>query len=85
MQASLNQYLIRVGLFLAIIFVIIGYTNAFNFMDGINGITMFHSSIILVSLYWMPDLLEFQQLIKFLGLAILIFGFFLAFMTFYIS
>ena len=61
--------------FLGFIFIL-GWINTFNFMDGINGITMFHTGTILLSFYWMPVLVEFQQLIKFMGLAILIFGFF---------
>ncbi len=61
---------------LAGILFIIGWINAFNFMDGINGISVFYAGISLASFYWIPDLLEFQQLIKFVGLAVLIFGYF---------
>jgi len=61
--------------FLGFLFIL-GWINTFNFMDGINGITMFHTTIILASFYWLPNLLEFQQLIKLLGIAILTFGFF---------
>jgi len=71
-----NCFIFPIWMWFAGFIFILGWINTFNFMDGINGITMFHTSVILASFYWIPDLIEFQQLIKFLGLPILIFGFF---------
>ncbi|MBC8488254.1 MAG: UDP-GlcNAc--UDP-phosphate GlcNAc-1-phosphate transferase [Bacteroidetes bacterium] len=67
----LNWYWVVAGFLLTV-----GWINAFNFMDGINGITVFYSSVSLAIFYWIPDLVEFQQFIKFVGLSVLIFGFF---------
>ncbi len=73
---QVNGFILPIWMWFLGFLFILGWINTFNFMDGINGITMFHTSIILASFYWLPNLLEFQQLIKLLGLAILIFGFF---------
>lgn len=59
----------------AVVYVV-GTLNAFNFMDGINGITGFYSLAALLPLYIVTDSLVSQQLIVFVVLAVLIFLFF---------
>lgn len=56
----------------------IGWLNAFNFMDGINGITAFYSLITLFSMLYLNQIMEFasQELMIFLIMAVLIFSFF---------
>lgn len=75
--------LYQVGLFslpLAFIFIllvlIIGVINAYNFMDGINGITGFYSLAIIVPLAYTEENLLMQQLQIFLLISILVFLFF---------
>jgi UDP-N-acetylmuramyl pentapeptide phosphotransferase/UDP-N-acetylglucosamine-1-phosphate transferase len=65
-------------LILAGIFVI-GTINAYNFMDGINGITGGYSLIIIASLYYINnDVISFtsNDLLILIGLSILVFSFF---------
>ncbi|MGK0137514.1 MAG: UDP-GlcNAc:undecaprenyl-phosphate GlcNAc-1-phosphate transferase [Algoriphagus sp.] len=40
---------------------IIGWINAFNFMDGINGITAFYSLAVLIPLYWINQKYAFVE------------------------
>jgi UDP-GlcNAc:undecaprenyl-phosphate/decaprenyl-phosphate GlcNAc-1-phosphate transferase len=56
----------------------IGWINAFNFMDGINGITAFYGLVSLSSFAWLNRSLNFvsQDLIFFLIISVLIFSFF---------
>lgn len=56
----------------------IGWINAFNFMDGINGITAFYGFVSLVSFAWMNYSIGFvsQDLIVILIISVLIFSFF---------
>lgn len=42
-----------------IVFVLTGFVNAFNFMDGINGITGLYSGVILLGLYYLNQKLMF--------------------------
>lgn len=56
--------------------LITGWINAFNFMDGINGLSVFYTGVSLAIFYWIPELLEYRTLIKFIALPVLIFGFF---------
>ena len=71
-----NFSILPVWMWLVGFIFIIGWINAFNFMDGINGISVFYTGVNLIAYYWIPDLFEFQQLMKFVGLAVLVFGFF---------
>jgi UDP-N-acetylmuramyl pentapeptide phosphotransferase/UDP-N-acetylglucosamine-1-phosphate transferase len=59
-------------------FVAIGWINAFNFMDGINGITAFYSIVALGSFAWINNTVGFipTQLIFFLIFSVLIFSFY---------
>lgn len=56
----------------------IGWINAFNFMDGINGITAFYGLATLASFAWLNGKIEFvsQELIVVLIFSLLIFSFF---------
>lgn len=58
--------------------VVIGWINAFNFMDGINGITAFYGLVALSTFAWLNRSLEFvsQHLIILLVLSVLVFSFF---------
>lgn len=58
--------------------VVIGWINAFNFMDGINGITAFYGLVALFTFAWLNNLMDFisQQLIIFLIISVLVFSFF---------
>ena len=59
-------------------FIIIGWINAFNFMDGINGITAFYGLTTLASFAWLNIKTKFisQELLIVLILSLLIFSFF---------
>lgn len=59
-------------------FFTIGWINAFNFMDGINGITAFYGLTALASFAWLNSEIEFfsQKLIIVLIFSLLIFSFF---------
>lgn len=63
-------------LLLVILILFTGWVNAFNFMDGINGITAFYSLVLLGTFYWMPDLEAFQDFILVLGISVLVFTFY---------
>ena len=56
----------------------IGWINAFNFMDGINGITALYGFVALISFAWINHSIGFvsQDLIIFLIISVLIFSFF---------
>lgn len=65
------------GVILAYI-VTIGWINAFNFMDGINGITAFYGLVALSTFAWLNSSMDFvsQHLIILLMLSVLVFSFF---------
>jgi UDP-N-acetylmuramyl pentapeptide phosphotransferase/UDP-N-acetylglucosamine-1-phosphate transferase len=65
------------GIFAAYLFTI-GWINAFNFMDGINGITAVYTLVSLGTFIWLNQIFEFvsQQLLIFLMLSVLLFSFF---------
>ena len=63
-------------LFIPLIIIYVGWINAFNFMDGINGISVFYSITTLFTILLMDDISEHFDLIIFLGLALIVFGFF---------
>ena len=58
--------------------IVIGWINAFNFMDGINGITAFYGLVTLLAFAWLNHSVEFvsQHLIVLLILSVLVFSFF---------
>lgn len=65
---------------LFLLFIMItGVINAYNFMDGINGITVLYSMVTLGSIYWIhQDIsgLQSEHLFTILGSSLLVFGFF---------
>jgi UDP-GlcNAc:undecaprenyl-phosphate GlcNAc-1-phosphate transferase len=65
------------GIAMAYLFTI-GWINAFNFMDGINGISAFYGLAALGTLAWLNQSIEFvsQHLIIILILSLLVFSFF---------
>nr|WP_315174729.1 glycosyltransferase family 4 protein [uncultured Flavobacterium sp.] len=56
--------------------LLIGWTNAFNFMDGINGITVLYALVSLVSFRFLPELVEDVPMLDVIGIACLVFTFF---------
>ncbi len=59
-----------------VFFVLIGWINAFNFMDGINGITVLYALTAIVSFSFLPIHESNLQLLIIMGLSCLVFGFF---------
>lgn len=59
-----------------ILFLVIGWINLFNFMDGINGITVAYALVALVAFYWVPELQEDRNWILLVGLSCLVFAWF---------
>lgn len=68
----------QVWLYPIILFVLVGGLNAYNFMDGVNGITALYSTVVLASLFWVNQSVHFiNDLFILLPLmAVLIFSFF---------
>jgi len=63
--------------FLPLVFVLlIGWINAFNFMDGINGITVSYALIAILTFSYMPIHESSLPVLITMGLSCLIFGFF---------
>jgi UDP-N-acetylmuramyl pentapeptide phosphotransferase/UDP-N-acetylglucosamine-1-phosphate transferase len=62
---------------LPILFVLlIGWINAFNFMDGINGITVLYALVSIATFAYVHQGDEYFQVLVLLGLACVVFGFF---------
>lgn len=62
---------------LILVFIVFtGWVNAFNFMDGINGITAFYSLVLLGTFYWMPELGIFRDFVLVMGIAVLVFTYY---------
>jgi UDP-N-acetylmuramyl pentapeptide phosphotransferase/UDP-N-acetylglucosamine-1-phosphate transferase len=64
------------GLLLLVVILFTGWVNAFNFMDGINGISAFYSLVLLVTFYFIPELQEFSGFILVMILSLLVFSFY---------
>jgi len=73
---GLNLFILPIWVWLISFIFIIGWINSFNFMDGINGISVFYTCVCLATFYWIPELLEYRELINFIALSILVFGFY---------
>ncbi len=58
--------------------LVTGWLNAFNFMDGINGITAFYALTSLLTFAWLNNAVDFvsQEVIIFLIISVVIFAFF---------
>lgn len=65
-------------LVIIVLIVCVGITNAYNFMDGINGITGGYSLAVLLPLMYLNDKLEFisQSFLYVVGLSLVVFCFF---------
>lgn len=61
---------------IAIGILFVGWVNAFNFMDGINGLTVFYGLSALFGFYFVPELALDQAWIGLMIVALLVFGFF---------
>jgi UDP-N-acetylmuramyl pentapeptide phosphotransferase/UDP-N-acetylglucosamine-1-phosphate transferase len=60
-----------------LIFIFVtGWVNAYNFMDGINGISFIYALVALLFFYQFPELNSFSEFIQTLSLALLVFGFY---------
>lgn len=59
-----------------ILVLIIGWINAFNFMDGINGITVLYALTAIVSFSFLPIHKNNMSLLIIMGLSCIVFGFF---------
>jgi len=61
-----------------VLFIFLGGVNAYNFMDGINGITVSYSLVLLLTFYFLNSVLFFvdNNLIIFILLSIIVFAFF---------
>lgn len=56
--------------------LLIGWTNAFNFMDGINGITVLYALVSLVAFRYVPTLVVDVPMLDLMMIACLVFAFF---------
>lgn len=73
---ELNLFSDAIWLLPVVFVLLIGWVNAFNFMDGINGITVLYALTAIVSFSFLP-LHEFQlPLLLTMGLSCIVFGFF---------
>jgi UDP-GlcNAc:undecaprenyl-phosphate/decaprenyl-phosphate GlcNAc-1-phosphate transferase len=77
--ALTNLQLLEINVFLLILTIILylGWINAFNFMDGINGITAAYTISILVPTYYAGQLysMSYSPLIMYMGISLSIFMF----------
>ena len=65
------------GLWIPVLFfLLIGWTNLFNFMDGINGITVLYALVALFTFYQLPELEGDQELVALVGISALVFAWF---------
>lgn len=77
--ADLNMLGINIWILIAIVIIATGIINAYNFMDGINGITGGYSLITLLSLVYVNTYIQNfipNQFLFFVILALLVFNFF---------
>lgn len=56
--------------------LLIGWINAFNFMDGINGITVLYAMVSLVSFRFLPELAAAIPMLDVMGISCLVFALF---------
>mgnify|MGYP001204830106 CR=1 FL=1 len=65
-------------IFIVVIPIAIGFLNAYNFMDGINGITVMNALVTLGTLFYLNQEIHFmdQDLLVHASMGLLIFGFF---------
>ena len=73
---ELNLFAQTIWLLPIIFILMIGWVNAFNFMDGINGITVLYALIAIASFALVPINESILQLLITMGLSCLVFGWF---------
>ena len=73
---QLNLFVIPPWISIFVFFIVIGWINAFNFMDGINGISVFYAGISLLTFYLIPELIYNRELMKYMAIALIVFGYF---------
>lgn len=73
---QLNLINIPIWLSIFIFLIVIGWINAFNFMDGINGISVLYAGISLLTFYLVPDLTNYRLIMEYVGIALIVFGYF---------
>lgn len=56
--------------------LLIGWTNAFNFMDGINGITVLYALVSLVTFRFLPEMVASVPMLDLMSIACLVFAYF---------
>ena len=56
--------------------LLIGWTNAFNFMDGINGITVLYALVSLVTFRFLPEMVTSVPMLDVMSIACLVFAYF---------
>lgn len=61
---------------LIVAILLIGWTNAFNFMDGINGITVLYALVSLVTFRFLPEMVTSIPMLDVMSIACLVFAFF---------
>lgn len=59
-----------------VVILLIGWTNAFNFMDGINGITVLYALVSLVTFRFLPEMVTSVPMLDVMSIACLVFAFF---------
>jgi UDP-GlcNAc:undecaprenyl-phosphate/decaprenyl-phosphate GlcNAc-1-phosphate transferase len=74
---SLQLLEVKVSVLILIVILYIGWMNAFNFMDGINGITAAYTISILVPIYYAGQVysLHYSSLIIYIGISLSVFMF----------
>ncbi|MFI0492193.1 UDP-GlcNAc--UDP-phosphate GlcNAc-1-phosphate transferase [Flavobacterium sp.] len=73
---DLNLFAEPLWILPTVLVLLIGWINAFNFMDGINGITVLYALSAIVSFSFLPIHESSLPLLMTLGLSCLVFGFF---------
>jgi UDP-N-acetylmuramyl pentapeptide phosphotransferase/UDP-N-acetylglucosamine-1-phosphate transferase len=73
---DLNLFEEVIWLIPIVLILLIGWINAFNFMDGINGITVLYALTAIVSFSILPEHQNSLPLLITMGLSCLVFGFF---------
>ena len=62
--------------YMLILFLGVAWVNAFNFMDGINGMLAINTAVSLLTFWMMPELGEYRDAMLFVGIGVLVFAFF---------
>jgi len=73
---DLNLFVASLWLLPIVFVLLIGWVNAFNFMDGINGITVLYSLTAIISFSFLPTQVSSLPLLITMGLSCFVFGIF---------